>query len=74
MGPDLEGARAAMKRGASLSEAAVAGGFQFAADLDLALWAELPGPSLIWAPTLLEMDARSRGRSSATGQRHELNR
>ena len=74
MTPDIDTARGALKRGASLADAAQAGGFQFAADLDLALWAELPGPSMIWAPTLLEMDARNRGLSSATGQRHDLTR
>lgn len=47
MSPDVDKARAAMKRGASLEEAAVAGGFESAAVLDQALWQAMPpdGPA-----------------------------
>lgn len=42
MAPCLDTARARLRQGASLQEAAVAGGYTLSAELDLALWEALP--------------------------------
>lgn len=70
--PDVDRAREAMRRGASLEEAAIIGGFSFAADLDVALWAALPGQEIAEAQAKIDADRSARGLARWSGERYPV--